>query len=91
MVRMTRDYLRLSNGLRSADAVFRTLAQSGVDPPDPEFIRIHAAFAKVLNLSAAAEYVERLEREAKKNDALFLNREVDFSTLLMSKLAVISH
>jgi hypothetical protein len=30
-------------------------------PPDPEFIRIHAAVAKVLNLSGAVEYAERLE------------------------------
>ena len=44
-VRMSRGLL--SNGQR----MFPSLAESGFETPDPEFIRIHTVFAKVLALS----------------------------------------
>lgn len=80
----------LSNGLPTADVQFRTLAESGFHPPDPELIGIHAAFAKVLNLSGAAEYVEKLEMDAERNEALFLEKKIDIATSLQYKLAAIT-
>lgn len=66
------------------------LWQNQVLNPDPELIRIHAAFAKVLDLSGAAEHVEKLERDAEMNGHFFLNREVGFSTVLICKMAIIA-
>ncbi|TFK41561.1 hypothetical protein BDQ12DRAFT_720407 [Crucibulum laeve] len=53
--------LTLGNGQVSTDVIFCDSAESGFDPPDPDLIRVHAAFAKVLHLCGAAEYVESIE------------------------------
>ncbi|KAJ3512886.1 hypothetical protein NLJ89_g3262 [Agrocybe chaxingu] len=69
---------------------FRTGTESTVAPPNPEFLKIHAAFAKVLNLCGAAEYIESVERDAEIYGALCPNGETDLSSLLMS-LAIMAH
>ncbi|KAF9482406.1 hypothetical protein BDN70DRAFT_991193 [Pholiota conissans] len=79
-----------SNGSKSSTVEFRSLEECGIDPPDPEFIKIHAAFAKVVHLSGAAEYLERLEEEAEANEDLFLEDKIDFSACLASKLSAIA-
>jgi hypothetical protein len=88
---MVRDTWTLSNGASSADVEFRTLAESGVEPPNPEFLKIHASFVKVLNLSGAAEYYESLERDVEeRNGPVRLDRDADF-TLLTCKLAILGN
>ena len=76
----------LSNGPHEIDVEFRTLAQSGVEPPDPAFLRAHAAFAKVLSLCGAIQYLENVERDAERSGSLHENGETDVGLLLMSKL-----
>jgi len=88
---MARDGYRLTNGQVSAVVEFRTLESSGVEPPNPEFLRVHAAFAKVLNLCGAAEYLENIEREVETTGALRLDGGTDFSTLLMTRLVILAH
>ncbi len=88
---MTRNVYRLSNGQASASVEFRTLQQAGVEPPNPDFLRVHAAFAKVLNLCGAAEYFESVERDAERNGTLRLDGGTDFGMLLMSKLVIMAH
>ncbi|KAF8868637.1 hypothetical protein CPB84DRAFT_1928018 [Gymnopilus junonius] len=69
---------------------FPTLAESGIDLPNPEFLKIHAACAKVLNISGIEKYVGSLEEGAKNNDLSLFSRE-DFSALLRFKLAAFGH
>ena len=76
---MARDGYRLTNGQVSADVEFRTLEASGFEPPNPEFLRVHAAFVKVLNLCGAAGYFESVEREVGRSGTLRLDGGTDFS------------
>ena len=51
----------LGDGSLEADVQFQTLEEStvgSVEPPNPYYLKVHAAFAKVLNLCGAAEYME---------------------------------
>ncbi|KAK7449813.1 hypothetical protein VKT23_013289 [Stygiomarasmius scandens] len=57
--RMAEEYFRLSDGQTSADVVFPTSKDSTVESPNPEFLRIHASFAKVLNACGAIGYFRR--------------------------------
>ncbi|KZT28320.1 hypothetical protein NEOLEDRAFT_1145928 [Neolentinus lepideus HHB14362 ss-1] len=41
------------------DVTFRSVAESGLEPPDPELLRIHVALAKILHACGAAEHYER--------------------------------
>jgi hypothetical protein len=52
------------------DVEFPTLEESTVEPPNPAYLKVHAAFAKVLHLSGVAEYIERVERDAEMEDTL---------------------
>jgi len=54
----------LTNGKQETNVEFRSLAQSGVEPPNPTSIRTHTAFAKLLNLCGAGQYLESVERDA---------------------------
>lgn len=56
---MIEDQVPLFNGQLFGDVQFPMEADSGVAPPNPEFLRIHAAFAKVLHLSGAASFIEK--------------------------------
>jgi len=80
----------LSNGSSEVDVEFRTLEESSVEPPNPDYLRVHAAFAKVLHLCGAAEYMESVERDAEMEGTLRLNGETDFASYLLSKLAIIA-
>ncbi|KAJ6587766.1 hypothetical protein B0H10DRAFT_2093598 [Mycena sp. CBHHK59/15] len=75
---------RLSNGDRSSIVNF-----NDEEPPNPEYLRIHAAFAQVLHLSGAAEYLEELHRDAGRMEMLHLDGRVDFGQALASQLAVL--
>ena len=88
---MARNVYRLTNGQASADVKFRTLQQSGVEPPNPDFLRVHAAFAKVLNLCGVAEYFESVERDVGRSGALRLDGGTNFALLLMTRLAIMAH
>jgi hypothetical protein len=62
----------LSNGLRKTDVEFPTQEESSVEPPNPDYLKVHAAFAKVLNLCGAVEYIQRVEMHAEKQMVLHL-------------------
>ena len=70
---MTREGRTLTTGLSEVDVEFRTQEESFVEPPNPEYLKVHAAFAKVLHLCGAAEYIENVERDAEMEGNLRLN------------------
>ncbi|KIM40632.1 hypothetical protein M413DRAFT_28425 [Hebeloma cylindrosporum] len=78
----------LANGKEEADIEFRSLAQSGVEPPNPEFLRAHASFARVLHLCGAAQYLRRVESDAEDCGLLREDGETDVAILLMNRLAI---
>ncbi|KAF8241771.1 hypothetical protein K440DRAFT_665151 [Wilcoxina mikolae CBS 423.85] len=41
-------------------------SRGGINPPDRRLLRLHAACARILDMSGAAEYVEQLQREAEE-------------------------
>jgi hypothetical protein len=86
---MSRAGKRLSNGSHEADVEFPTLEESSIEPPNPDYLKVHAAFAKVLHLCGAADYIESVERDAETKGTLRLNGETDFASYLQSKLAVL--
>ena len=86
---MTRDNVYLSNLRREADVQFNT--DTGVNPPDRTFISIHAAFAKVLSLCGAAEYMEKIERDFERRMLLDVHTNADFAALLSSKLSILAY
>ena len=88
---MAREGIRLSNGLREVDVEFRTQEESSIEPPNPQYLKVHAAFAKVLHISGAAEYVESIERDAEMEGTLRLNCETDFGSYLRSKFVVLAY
>ena len=55
-----------------------------IKPPDPEIIRIHAAFARVLSLSGAIDYFDKVELSAEKLGELSTNGTSDLELLLTS-------
>lgn len=75
---------RLSTGDRSSIVNF-----NDEDPPNPEYLRIHAAFAQVLHLSGAAEYLEHLRSDAERMVMLHSDGKADFGEALASQLAVL--
>ncbi|KAH8997209.1 hypothetical protein EDB86DRAFT_937136 [Lactarius hatsudake] len=90
-VRMARQGSTLSNGSVDSDVEFPTLEVSSVEPPNPICLKIHAAFAKVLHLCGAAEYIESVERDAETEGTLRLDGETDFASYLRSKIPIIVH
>ncbi|KAH9011480.1 hypothetical protein EDB85DRAFT_1117299 [Lactarius pseudohatsudake] len=83
---MSRDGGILTNGMREMDAEFPTLEESSVEPPNPDYLRVHAAFAKVLHLCGAAQYMDGVELDAEMEGTLRPNGETDFGSYLQSKL-----
>lgn len=83
----------LSDGKPTTDVEFPT--HSGVAPPSSELLRIHAAFAKVVQLSGAALYFLSFEWDVEKSVAQHLpmdeDMEMNFARLLSCKLSIISH
>jgi hypothetical protein len=82
-------YPFLSNGQASADVEFQTLA--GIEPPNPEFLKIHAAFAKVLHISGVAEFMNRLQKDDEREVPLFMHPTNDFATALDHRLAILAN
>ncbi|KAJ7121020.1 hypothetical protein C8R44DRAFT_853342 [Mycena epipterygia] len=82
--RMVQDGRRFSNAQVETDVEFRVV--DGTEPPDPQFLRIHAAFAKVLNLCGAVHYFYNIEQEAESATTLRMDGTTDFGSLLMSRL-----
>ena len=72
------------------DVEFRTQEESSVEPPNPEYLKVHAAFAKVLHLCGATEYMDSVERNAEMEGTLHPNGETDFGSYLQSRLVVIA-
>ncbi|KAH8993395.1 hypothetical protein EDB92DRAFT_398703 [Lactarius akahatsu] len=85
-VRMSQDGRLLTNGSREEDVEFPTLEESSVEPPNPDYLRVHAAFAKVLHLCGAAQYMDSVELDAEMEGTLRPNGETDFGSYLQSKL-----
>jgi hypothetical protein len=69
------------------DVEFPSLEESSVGPPNPVYLKVHAAFAKVLNLCRAIDYVDGVEREAEMRGTLCPSGEMDFASKLLSQLA----
>jgi hypothetical protein len=88
---MSRPRFRLSNGDTSADVEFPTKEVSGIEPPNPDFLRVHAAFAKVLHISGAAEFMDRLETDGERPVPLFMHPTNDFGLILDHRLAVLAN
>jgi hypothetical protein len=81
----------LTNGSREVDVEFRTREEDRlIEPPNPEYLKVHAAFAKVLHLCGAAEYIESVERDAEMEGTLRLNGETDFASYLQSRLVLVA-
>ena len=70
---MTQEGRTLTTGLSEVDVKFQTQEESFVEPPNPKYLKVHAAFAKVLHLCGAAEYIENVERDAEMEGNLRLN------------------
>ena len=81
----------LSNGLREVDVEFQTWEESSVEPPSPDYLKVHAAFAKVLHLCGAAEYIESVERNVEMEGTLRVNGDMDFGTYLQSRLVAVAY
>ncbi|KAH8995218.1 hypothetical protein EDB86DRAFT_2922821 [Lactarius hatsudake] len=90
-IHMSRDGGILTNGLRGGDVEFPTLEESSIEPPNPEYLKVHAAFAKVLHLCGAAEYIDSVERDAEMEGTLRLNGETDFGSYLQSKFPIVAY
>ena len=71
----------------SYDVEFWTEHESGVKLPDPEFIKIHAAFAHVLYESGAGQYFTQVEYNAKELGELSADGKSDLALLLIDRLA----
>ena len=87
---MSRQRRRLSNGLKEADVEFRT-EEPSVEPPNPDYLKVHAAFTKVLHLCGAADYMQKVEADAEMEGTLRMNGETDFGSNLQSKLAITAY
>ena len=80
----------LSDGTEECDVEFRSEAACGIEPPDPQFLELHAAFAKVLHLSGAADYFEDIESEVEDSGTLCPGGESNIGAILFSRLAAIT-
>ena len=78
---------RFFYGEVTVDVEFPAEAESMVKPPDPEIIRIHAAFARVLSLSGAIDYFDEVEWSAEQLGGLSTDGTSDLGLLLTSRLA----
>ncbi|CAK5279108.1 unnamed protein product [Mycena citricolor] len=87
--RMVQDGRRFSNGRVSTIVDFRKV--EGIDLPDPQFLEIHAAFARVLNLCGAAEYFESVERNAEGGMTLLTDGTTDIESLLLCRLPIAAY
>ncbi len=77
-------------GQRTVDVQFHTSDDddNSIDPPDPRFLKIHAAIAKVLHACGAAAHFKAVEEDADDYGTLQPNGETDIELLLRTRLAV---
>ena len=61
-----------------------------VDPPNPDYIRVHAAFSKVLYLSEVSDYMHRVMWSIDYEGALGPDEETEFAPYLWSKLRLLN-
>jgi hypothetical protein len=71
----------LSNGAFTSEVEFKPLNNPTVEVPDPALLEIHAAFARVLHLCGASEYLAKLENQAARDMASARIDELDVVTL----------
>ena len=77
---------RLSNGQSSSIVTFN---DKHLHPmPNVDYLRIHAAFARVLHLCGAADHVEQMHRDAERMNMLLLDGKMDFGEVLALQLAL---
>ena len=81
----------LSNGSREPDVEFPTQEESFVEPPNPDYLKVHAAFCKVLHLCGAADYVESVKMDADIEGTLRPDGKTDFASYLQSKLTIVEY
>jgi len=55
-----------ANHLTASGKYITFVARGGVEVPDPRLLRLHAACAKILDMSGAADYVDRLHFDAEE-------------------------
>ncbi len=73
------------------DVEFRSREESSIDPPNPDYLRVHAAFAKVLHLSEAAGHAQSVmwDNGYEGNLDPSESEDVDFAKDLWSQLVVL--
>ncbi|KAJ7629369.1 hypothetical protein DFH06DRAFT_1480366 [Mycena polygramma] len=86
--RMLDEDRRFSNGLRATDVTFPSKDITGVDPPDPYLIAIHAAFGRILHHCGVAEYFDDIERQREGGTTLRMDGKTDFGAILQAGLMV---
>ncbi|KAH9074124.1 hypothetical protein EDB83DRAFT_2515891 [Lactarius deliciosus] len=80
--------LLFTDGSSEADVEFQTAEESSVEPPNPDYLEVHTAFAKVLNPCRAVRYLGEVERYTERDATLHLNGGTEFASYLLSKLAI---
>ena len=83
----SRSNYRFTSGEATRDVEFLASAKSMVKPPDPEIIRIHAAFAHVLSLSGVIDYFDKVELSTEQLGGLSTDGTSDLELLLTGRLA----
>jgi len=60
-----------------------------VHPPDPELLRIHTAFARVLHMSGVGDYFDTVQEEAEEQDTVIsADGQTDVGLLLSNRLTL---
>ena len=86
----------LNTGKVTTEIRFRTVVGLGqtdcqIEPPDSKLLRIHAAFAKVLEISGVVEYVDRTEMQWQMKDRGTVSGDgkTDIGLLVSGRLAAL--
>ncbi|TFY74375.1 hypothetical protein EWM64_g9637 [Hericium alpestre] len=82
-------FVPLVSGIIRSKRVPEVVELTSADPdlalPSPVYLRLHAACCKVAQMSGAAQYHDRIDRETEDFDPMFATEE-EFSTLLNARL-----
>jgi hypothetical protein len=85
----------LPNLASSANVRFSSTAWNAlghlIKPPNPQYLSLHAALAKILRLRAMAEHRLKMQRDIEHVDVLLSNGSSDLGWLLGSRLSGIGH
>ncbi|KAH9003344.1 hypothetical protein EDB86DRAFT_2826509 [Lactarius hatsudake] len=85
------DALLLGDGSSEADVEFPTVEESFVEPPNPEYLKVHAAFAKVLNVCGAIDLLVTDESDDEMDATSLLNGGTESASYIFSELAITSY